>query len=249
MLADGDGSQDGEIAPNATVYVRNINERVKIPVLLEALRGLFSEYGEIQDIIAKKSLKRKGQAFIVYDEIESAQNAIDELNGFEIYGKQLSVDFAKTRSDVTVLNEDGEEALEAHKTQRIATRAKETAAAAAAAAAASAAQQSTKREHDDDDDAAQRPAKMPKVAMSAVPDEYLPPNKTLTIRELPANVTKDDLIAAFGRFPRFREVRTVPGRPLAFIEFEDAEAGEIAKNKAATMEIHDQRIRVTYRRA
>ncbi|KAI7056095.1 hypothetical protein KC352_g44436, partial [Hortaea werneckii] len=58
-MADAD-----ETPPNATVYVRNLDERIKIPFLIETLRRLFGEYGNIVDVIAKKSIKRKGQAFV-----------------------------------------------------------------------------------------------------------------------------------------------------------------------------------------
>lgn len=74
------------------------------------------------DIIAKKSLKRKGQAFIVFDSVESAQNAIDEVNGFELFDKQMSCDFAKTSSDATVKREGTGEEFELHKRRRLAEK-------------------------------------------------------------------------------------------------------------------------------
>lgn len=86
---------------------------------MESLREVFAEYGNVIDIIAKKSLKRKGQAFIVFDSVDSAQNAIDEVNGFELFGKQMNCDFAKTRSDATIKREGNEEEFEQHKRQRI----------------------------------------------------------------------------------------------------------------------------------
>jgi RNA recognition motif-containing protein len=67
-------------------------------------------------------LKAKGQAFIVFDSVESASNAIDEVNGFELFDKPMVLDFAKTRSDATVLKEGGEDELEAHKRRRLAEK-------------------------------------------------------------------------------------------------------------------------------
>jgi len=99
--------------------VKNLEERIKVPALLESLRGIFSEYGEIIDIIAKKSLKRKGQAFIVFSDVESAQNAIDEVNGFELFGKQINCEFAKTQSDATVKRAGTEEDFAQHKRRRL----------------------------------------------------------------------------------------------------------------------------------
>jgi len=104
------------------VYASNLEERIKITDLVESLRELFAEYGNIVDVIAKKSLKRRGQAFIIYDNVESAQSAIDEINGFEIFGKAVKLDFAKTRSDATVQREGTAEELESHKRHRMAEK-------------------------------------------------------------------------------------------------------------------------------
>lgn len=83
---------------------------------------LFSEYGTIIEIIAKTNLKAKGQAFIVFDNVESATNAIEEINGFELFDKSMSLDYANTRSDATVLREGGSEELETHKRRRLAEK-------------------------------------------------------------------------------------------------------------------------------
>lgn len=102
--------------------VKNLEEKIKIPVLITSLRELFSEYGTIIDVVAKKNLKGRGQAFVVFDSIDGAQNAIDELQGFELSGKQMNLDFAKTRSDATVEKEEGAEGIEAHKRHRLADK-------------------------------------------------------------------------------------------------------------------------------
>jgi hypothetical protein len=102
--------------------VRNLDERVKIPALTTALRDIFGEFGDIVDIVAKKNLKAKGQAFVVFDSVDAAQDAIDALQGFDLFEKPMTLAFAKSRSDKTVEKEDGEEGLEAHKKQRLAEK-------------------------------------------------------------------------------------------------------------------------------
>ena len=111
-----------ELTSHPSVYVKNIEERIKLEVVTETLRELFSEYGTIVDIVAKKNLKAKGQAFIVFDNATSAENAIDELNGFEVFEKQLHCEFAKTKSDKTVEREGTAEELEQHKRHRLAEK-------------------------------------------------------------------------------------------------------------------------------
>jgi RNA recognition motif-containing protein len=105
-----------------SVYARNLEERIKVDQLIESLRELFSEYGTIIDIVAKTNLKAKGQAFIVFDTVEGAQKAIDEVQGFELFGKEMQLAFAKTRSDATVKRQGNEEEFESHKRRRLAEK-------------------------------------------------------------------------------------------------------------------------------
>ena len=102
--------------------VRNLEERVKVDQLKEALSEIFSEYGNIIDLVAKTNLKAKGQAFIVFDDINSAARAIDEVNGFELFEKPMQLDYARTRSDATVLRDEGDAGLETHKRRRLAEK-------------------------------------------------------------------------------------------------------------------------------
>lgn len=67
-------------------------------------------------------MKAKGQAFVVFDNVESAQKCIEDVQGFELFGKPMSVAFAKTRSDAFVKRVGGEEELESHKRRRLAEK-------------------------------------------------------------------------------------------------------------------------------
>ncbi|KAI9731318.1 MAG: hypothetical protein M1834_005221 [Cirrosporium novae-zelandiae] len=239
--------------PNCTLYVKNLEERIKIPDLIESLTEIFSEYGTIIDVVAKRNLKAKGQAFIVFEDHASAQKAIEDIQGFELFDKPMQLDFARTRSDATVLRVGGKEELDVHKKKRIAEKERKQAQQAAEAAklkrAAPGGQEGV------------HPAKKtirgtglkssnPTTA-AVVPDEYLPPNRTLFVQNIPDGYDADGLGAIFGRFEGFREVRLVPGRKgIAFIEYE-AEAGAIsAKENTAGMALGDEGkvIRVTYQR-
>lgn len=50
----------------------------------------------------------------MFEDTEAAQDAVDTLQDFELFGKPMKLDFAKTRSDKTVEREDGPEALAQH---------------------------------------------------------------------------------------------------------------------------------------
>lgn len=223
-------------------------------------------------------MKAKGQAFIVFDSIESAQKAIDEVQGFELFEKPMQLAFAKTRSDASVKRSGGEDEFESHKRHRLAEKGMllagwgllecfENANICAwtdkkKAAEAAEQQKLLKRSAAAGlpTDAAVRPVKASRGAglkstnagaAAVIPDEYLPPNKILFVQNLPEEYDIDALTAIFGRFEGFREVRLVPGRRgIAFIEYE-GEAGAIsAKENTAGMALGDgsQVMKVTYQR-
>jgi RNA recognition motif-containing protein len=99
-----------------------LEERIKVDQLKEALSELFSEYGTILEVVAKTNLKARGQAFVVFDNVDSATRAIEEINGFELFEKPMVLEYAKTRSDATVMREGGSDELEAHKRRRLAEK-------------------------------------------------------------------------------------------------------------------------------
>jgi RNA recognition motif-containing protein len=105
-------------AANRWAQVNNLEERVKIDTMKEALMRVFQYYGPVLDIIAKSSLKRKGQAFVVFDSEKSALEAVEEMNGFELYGKAMKVSRAKTHSDETVKRKAAD-MFEEHKRKRL----------------------------------------------------------------------------------------------------------------------------------
>lgn len=50
-----------EVRPNHTIYINNLNEKIKKDELKKSLFAIFSQFGQIMDIIACKTLKLKGQ--------------------------------------------------------------------------------------------------------------------------------------------------------------------------------------------
>ena len=198
----------------------------------------------------------------MYDSEEAAQDAIDTMRDFDMSGKPMRLAFAKTRSDVTVKREDGEEGFEQHKRHRLAEKGTRPVRleiherhvliwqAERKQAIEAANQKPTKRPATDA--LAERPAKTAKPAPSAagaVPDEYLPPNKILFLRELPDDYGTVELAAIFNRYQGFKEVRTVPGRKgIAFVEYDSEEGAIAAKESTAGMTLGEKAIRVTFQR-
>ncbi|NCN10042.1 MAG: RNA-binding protein [Leptospira sp.] len=78
------------------IYVGNLNFRITE----EAIRTVFSDFGTIQDckmIHDRDTGNFKGFAFITFDTPESAQNAIDGMNGKDLDGRALRVNLAEEK--------------------------------------------------------------------------------------------------------------------------------------------------------
>jgi RNA recognition motif-containing protein len=63
--------------------------------MLQILRNhsmpFFSQFGSILDIVARKSLKARGQAFVIFKDINSATNALRSMQGFPFYDKPMVI--------------------------------------------------------------------------------------------------------------------------------------------------------------
>lgn len=57
--------------------------------LKKSLYAIFSQFGDIIDIVALRTLKMRGQAFVVFRDIASATNALRSMQGFPFYDKPM----------------------------------------------------------------------------------------------------------------------------------------------------------------
>ncbi|KAK4407736.1 U2 small nuclear ribonucleoprotein B'' [Sesamum angolense] len=88
-----------DIPPNQTIYIKNLNEKIKKEELKRSLYALFSQYGRIVDIVALKTAKLRGQAWVVFSEVTAASNAVRQMQNFPFYDKPMRIQYAKTKSD------------------------------------------------------------------------------------------------------------------------------------------------------
>lgn len=77
------------ITPSPTLYINNINDKVKKEELCAQLLGLFATYGRVIDIRAQKGVKMKGQAFLSFAELTEATSAMRACEGMLFYDKPL----------------------------------------------------------------------------------------------------------------------------------------------------------------
>ncbi|KAF8215811.1 RNA binding protein [Mycena galopus ATCC 62051] len=212
-----------------TLYIQNLNEKIKIDVLKASLRGLFKSYGEVLDVVAHSNLRMRGQAFVSFASSDIAKKAMKEVRGFPLYSKPMQISFAKTRSDAVVKKLD-EGNFEAHKarrdehkkTTRYTNPLKQKIRA--------------KRLATEMDGAAPAPAaKRPNVQM---PDEYLPPNKILFLQNLPETIPKS-----------VRSTSHPHEKDIAFVEFLDEASSGVAKDALHNYKLDgENKIKLTFAR-
>ncbi|KAK9452320.1 uncharacterized protein V1518DRAFT_410914 [Limtongia smithiae] len=85
--------------PSQTLYVNNLNDKIKKDELRLCLYTLFTTYGNILDVVALKNKKMRGQAHIVFGDVASATFALRALQGINFLGKELRISFAKSKSN------------------------------------------------------------------------------------------------------------------------------------------------------
>ena len=66
--------------------------------LKKSLYAIFSQFGQILDIVALKTLKMRGQAFVIFKDINSATNALRSMQGFPFYDKPMVIIFYSFQS-------------------------------------------------------------------------------------------------------------------------------------------------------
>lgn len=205
-----------DVPPNQSIYINNLNEKVKKEELKKSLYAVFSQFGRILDIIALKTLKLRGQAWVVFDDVTASTNALRQMQGFPFYDKPMKIQYARTKSDVVAKADGSFVPREKKKKGKDARKRAEKAAQQGAAAAPAMA-----------DVPAMAPGQMPGAPgrpadPSAAPGPPAPPNNLLFVQGLAPDVTQLMLQMLFQQFPGFNEVRMVDAKPgIAFVEFSD----------------------------
>jgi RNA recognition motif-containing protein len=69
--------------------VRNLDDKLQKEDLKRNLYMLFATYGVILDIVALKTMKMRGQAHVVFRDIDASTQAMRALQGFIFFNKDL----------------------------------------------------------------------------------------------------------------------------------------------------------------
>lgn len=72
-----------------SLYCKNLPDKIKKANLRTALYTLFSTYGTVLDIVAMRTRKLRGQAHVVFRDIQASTQAMRALQGFDFFGKEM----------------------------------------------------------------------------------------------------------------------------------------------------------------
>ncbi|KAI3928015.1 hypothetical protein MKW98_023616 [Papaver atlanticum] len=213
---------NGEVAPNNTIYINNLNEKIKLDELKKTLKSIFQQFGNILEVLAFKTLKHKGQAWVVFEDVSSATNVLRQMQGFPLYDKPMKLQYAKTKSDV-IAKADGT-FVPREKRKKHDERA----------------DRKRREQHQDASQSMGLNAPYSGPYGAAVPLPYLggvkpvpeapaPPNKILFFENLPHETTPGQLQIVLSHYHGFKEVRMIDAKPgIAFVEFGDEMQSTVA---------------------
>eukprot|EP01130_Rhizamoeba_saxonica_P006045 TRINITY_DN2395_c0_g1_i2.p1 TRINITY_DN2395_c0_g1~~TRINITY_DN2395_c0_g1_i2.p1 ORF type:complete len:223 (-),score=55.13 TRINITY_DN2395_c0_g1_i2:120-788(-) len=219
------------IAPGHTLYIKNLQEKLRKSELRRSLYALFSQFGPILDIVARKTQNMRGQAFVVFGDISAAQNAIREMQGFSFFGKELNIEYSKTKSDV-IAKMDGTFVPRQRKTPKTEGEGGRR-----------------KRKATENPEGTPANKKQDRERKILPTQRNAPPNKILFIQNIPDNATVQDLEVIFGRMPGFVEVRMVPGVPgIAFVEYANQMQSGIALNEFQHLPLGENKLVISYQK-
>lgn len=80
---------DGKTMPNQSLYIQNLPEKLQKGDLRRSLYMLFSSYGPVLDITALKTSKMRGQAHVLFRDVQSATQAMNQCQEFEFFGRPM----------------------------------------------------------------------------------------------------------------------------------------------------------------
>ncbi|KAL7819983.1 hypothetical protein V8C26DRAFT_427386 [Trichoderma gracile] len=87
------------IPPNQTIYITNLpSAKIQKQDLRTALYMLFSTFGPVLDIVALKTMEMRGQAHIVFRDIQAATQAMRAMDGQTFLGRPMKIQYAKSKS-------------------------------------------------------------------------------------------------------------------------------------------------------
>lgn len=206
-----------DINPNHTIYVNNLNEKIKKDELKRSLHMIFAQYGEIIQLMSFRKERMRGQAHVVFKEVACASNALRALQGFPFYGKPLRIQFAREDSDVIARAKGTYVERRTKTTNRTQKKPYEK-----PSAGGKNAEKTDQGASEDQSGGSER--------QNGEDEGPGVPNHILFCSNIPSDTDQEQIQHIFGQFQGLREVRFMPGnKSIAFVEYESEDLSEPAR--------------------
>ncbi|KAI0787164.1 hypothetical protein BC629DRAFT_1243052, partial [Irpex lacteus] len=239
--------------PNTTLYIKNLNDKVQKDELRLQLFGLFTTYGRVIDVVALKTQKMRGQAFIVFSDLAGATAALRACEGIVFYDKPMHIEYAKSKSYATLKREDPDfvppTSVHAQNTaSRLGTGVLNGDGKRSREDRADEGEREAKKEKVDDsdddgeemeiDDEEEAAAKGKSSGAASVPTAVLQKSARLLCTNLPQEVTNDVLSVLFQQYQGFQAANVTPSPTpnaagqkckLAHVFFDSPDLASVAK--------------------
>lgn len=189
--------------PNNTLYFKNIDWKVKKPLLQRALYALGTRHGKVLEVIVLRRDGLRGQAWVVMDSVLSATACLQAEQGTHFFGKDMVIEYARS------------------KTKHVASLKQRQGGVDESDGSDHDAGPENKRQKTDDYDHQETETEPAETVPSA------PPSKYLIAMDLPSDCNQMMLSMLFRQYPGFQEVR-MPREGMAVIEFEATASATVA---------------------
>ncbi len=218
-----------DVPPNQTLYLNNLNEKIKKGPLKKALYAVFSQFGPVMDVVCMRTNRLRGQAWVVFENVADSTNALRQMQGFPFFDKAMVCVPALSCMLATICNFRSL----AWFLQRIQFAKDKSDAVSKAEGTYKPRAKRALEDADGDTDlqsskkaAGQSAAGSSEPVMIPAPPrpEHIPPNNVLLASNIPNEFDVDALKALFSEYPGFTDLRPVAGRGMAFVEFTTAVA-------------------------
>ena len=237
---------------SATLYVNNLNEKVRIKGkyanfkfkiwvsyfcidLNKELIKLFSPFGTLLKVTTKRRLALRGQAFITYDSVQSAQKALNALQNHIFYYKEMRLAYSNLPSFVNAKAEGILEAVQEKHAQQKEERKKVKRLTKRQYRAQLWANQTILPEGMQHQQQLQEQQPTPELGSHALlggsmPGDMSLPNKILFVQNIPLTMDPQFLESLFKSCAGFIELRLIPTKKdIAFVEFTHEGAANTAR--------------------
>lgn len=80
---------DQKKSPNQSLYIQNLPDKFQKDDIRRALYMLFATYGPVLDVTAMKGKTMRGQAHVLFRDVQSANQAMRACQGIEFFGRGM----------------------------------------------------------------------------------------------------------------------------------------------------------------